>query len=551
MSKLAVAASFLLSASITQPISIGWGLMWDVRPAWSLSSTEVAKVAKNVTVLLDSKDSPGSGVIIQKQGNDYMVLTAAHVVRSRSQKYTIATSDGQRHPVSVTTIKALDGVDLAVVKFTSDRTYSIVKMGDSEAAVEGSPVYVAGYPKATSAITRSIYNFTEGKVTANASQPLADGYSIVYSNNTLPGTSGGAVLNEKGELIAIHGKGDAAETSRVDPINNQVRVKTGFNLGIATSLVNRYASNLGIGSRPTIARTTVRNTSGNADNFVLSAVSKYNQGNYSGAATDFSRAIEINPKYAAAYLGRGQILYFQGQVAPARADLEKSLAIDNSQPFAHNTLCLVYADYGELAKALASCKTAISLSPTMAIAHNNQGLVQFQLKDFSGAVASYNRAIQLDSQLDLPYNNRGYIYYLQGRNDLALADYNKALAINPRIAIAYSNRGLIHYTNRDFAAAIADFSKALNLSPNTALYYHNRGTAYGQSGKLREALADLDKAVTLNPKLALAQQNRGQVLILLGRNAEGQAALQIAAKLLKEQGDRSTYETQVVDPKKP
>jgi tetratricopeptide (TPR) repeat protein len=556
MSKHPVAAGLLLSALLAQPIALGWELMMGNKPAWSLSSSEVAKIAKGVTVLLDSPDSPGSGVIVAKQGNSYTVMTAAHVVRNRSQQYTIATSDGQRYQVSNTSIKSVNGVDLAVVKFTSSRTYSVVKMGNSESVVEGSPVYVAGYPKATSAITRSIYNFTEGKVTANASQPLADGYSIVYSNNTLPGTSGGAVLNENGELIAIHGKGDTAESSKADPINSQIRIKTGFNLGIATSLINQYAGTLGLGGNASIANQTTkpniaRSSGGNADNFVLSAVAKYSRGDASGAISDFSRAIEINPRYAAAYLGRGQIRYITGQLAPAREDLEKSLTFDAKQPLAYSNLCLVYGDYGELQKALASCKEAIRLSPNMAIAHNNLGLIQFQLKDTANSLASYNRALQLDPELAMSFNNRGYIYYLQGRNDLALADYNKALAIDPKISIAYSNRGLIYYTNGDFPTAIADFTKALSLAPNTALYLHNRGTAYAQSGKLQEALADLDKAVTINPKLALAQQNRGQVLIMLGRKAEGEAALALAAKLLKEQGDRATYETQIIDPKKP
>jgi tetratricopeptide (TPR) repeat protein len=560
MSKQPVAAGLLLSALLAQPIALGWELMAGNRPAWSLSSSEVAKIAKGVTVLLDSPNSPGSGVIVAKQGDSYTVMTAAHVVRNRNQKYTIATNDGQRYQISNTSIKSVNGVDLAVVKFTSSRTYNIVKMGNSESVVEGSPVYVAGYPKATSAITRSIYNFTEGKVTANASQPLADGYSIVYSNHTLPGTSGGAVLNENGELIAIHGKGDTAESSKTDPINSQIRIKTGFNLGIATSLINQYAGTLGLGGnsptanqtiKPGVSRTIARSSGGNADNFVLSAVAKYSRGDASGAIADFSRAIEINPRYAAAYLGRGQIRYITGQLAPARTDLEKSLAFDTKQPLAYSNLCLVYGDYGELQKALASCKEAIRLSPNMAIAYNNLGLIQFQLKETANSLASYNKALQLDPELAMSFNNRGYIYYLQGRNDLALVDYNKALAIDPKIAIAYSNRGLVYYSNSNYSTAIADFTKALNLSPNTALYLHNRGTAYALSGKLPEALVDLDKAVTINPKLALAQQNRGQVLIMLGRKAEGEAALVLAAKLLKEQGDRATYETQIIAPKKP
>ena len=77
----------------------------------------------------------------------------------------------------------------------------------------------AGFPLATTAITASIYNFTEGKVTANANRPLAGGYSLVYSNNTLPGMSGGPVFNDAGETIAIHGKGDVQQTNRASELS--------------------------------------------------------------------------------------------------------------------------------------------------------------------------------------------------------------------------------------------------------------------------------------------------------------------------------------------
>jgi Trypsin-like peptidase domain len=107
------------------------------------------------------------------------------------------------------------------------------KIGNSDEASEGSTAYVAGFPQATPAISNSIYLFTEGKIAANASQPLQDGYALVYSNNTLPGMSGGPVLNENGELIGIHGKGDLfIGESQASSINPEILVKTGFNLGI-------------------------------------------------------------------------------------------------------------------------------------------------------------------------------------------------------------------------------------------------------------------------------------------------------------------------------
>ena len=194
----------------------------------ALPSTEISKIAKSITVQV-SHQSPGSGVLIKKEGETYTVLTAAHVV-SQANKYEIVTADGQRYNGS--TIKTLPDVDLALVQFKSNKNYTTAKVGNSDQTTEGNRVYVAGFPVAKAAISRSIYLFTEGIVNANATEPLRDGYALAYSNNTLPGMSGGAVINENGELVGIHGRGDTAENFQTNSINPGIVVKTGFNLGI-------------------------------------------------------------------------------------------------------------------------------------------------------------------------------------------------------------------------------------------------------------------------------------------------------------------------------
>lgn len=198
---------------------------------FAISADEVAKIAKSITVLIDSKN-PGSGIIIKRNGNTYTVLTARHVFKDPQAKYEIVTPDNQRYSLNYSSVKKLPNIDLAVVEFTSTQTYSVAKIGNSDLATEGKAAYVAGFPKTSAAINASIYNFTDGRITANASRPLEDGYALVYSNNTLPGMSGGPVLNENGEVVGIHGRADtrAAESSS---INQDILIaKTGFNLGI-------------------------------------------------------------------------------------------------------------------------------------------------------------------------------------------------------------------------------------------------------------------------------------------------------------------------------
>ncbi len=183
--------------------------------AVALSPVELSNRAVEITVLIEVPGTSGSGIIIGREGNVYSVLTAKHVVKSVNpgEEADIVTHDGERYFLDSNNIKKEPEVDLAVVSFVSEKDYPVASLGNATEAVHGTKVYVAGFPVPTAAITRSTYTFTPGSVTANASiDPFDDGYSLVYSNSTLPGMSGGPVINELGEVIGVHGRGDTEET---------------------------------------------------------------------------------------------------------------------------------------------------------------------------------------------------------------------------------------------------------------------------------------------------------------------------------------------------
>ncbi|MEO0376131.1 MAG: serine protease, partial [Cyanobacteria bacterium P01_A01_bin.17] len=260
---------FLLSA-LTVPVVV----LSTPQIASALSATEVNQIAKDITVRVDSQ-TPGSGVLIKREGNTYTLLTAAHVVAT-ADDYEVVTQEGRRYPAVASQIKKLPGVDLAILQFVSDRNYPIAKLGDSQQMPEGSTSYVAGFPARTQAITDTIYNFTTGKITANANRALTDGYALVYSNSTLPGMSGGPVLDADGKLLGIHGRADTTDRVQNQSINPDIYIKTGFNLGIPIntflSLVPKTGVNLGFRTPAAVAKAT------GVDDIYLQALDQYERG---------------------------------------------------------------------------------------------------------------------------------------------------------------------------------------------------------------------------------------------------------------------------------
>ncbi len=460
------------------------------------SPTEVNQIAQAITVRVDE----GSGIVIKKDGEVYTVLTAAHVTFGEFSDtaivQTVTTSDERQHQIISGSVKKLaTDIDLSIVQFRSPYQYQIAEFGDSNRLEGGTEVYVAGFPVPTPVITERIFVFRRGLVSANSNKVFKGGYGLLYDNATLPGMSGGPVLNQQGQLVAMHGKGDQDD-----------RGKTGFNAGIPISRFVDLARKTGISLAGSLVPTT-RSPIPKADDFLIAATEKWGRKDFQGALIDVNKAISLNPNLASAYSRRGSIKF----------------ALKN------------------IPEALADYNRAISLNPQFALAYNNRGLLKVDnLNDVPGALADYNRAISLNPQFAFAYNNRGLLKEDKlNEPQAALADYNKAISLNLQYASAYYNRGILKDEKlNDVSGALADHNKAIALKPQLTEAYNSRGILKVKLSDLQGALADYNTAISLNPQYALAYHNRG---ILKAKNLTDSlgaiADLRQAARLHRQQGN--------------
>jgi tetratricopeptide (TPR) repeat protein len=507
----------------------------------ALSSGEVARIAKAVTVLIKSSDS-GSGVIVKRQGKTYTVLTAGHVV-STQDEYKIITPDGKEYFLDYSKVKKLAGVDLALAEFNSDQTYSVAVIGDSTRALEGTSCYVAGFPGKSKAITESIYSFTEGKITANANRPLADGYALVYSNQTFPGMSGGSVLNEKGELIGIHGRADTVDHPQNDRINPDIYIKSGMNLAIPINTFLRLAPQVGKNLSLRAPAPTSKQLS--ADDFYLQGTKKFENHDYQGAINDYSQAIILKSQYAYAYFGRATAFHRLGKYDMAIADYERSIRFkpDFASPYLNRGIVYIQRKQSIDGEKLAlnDFNRAVELNSKDALAYSLRGYLRIKLGDKKGGLEDLDQALRLNPKDYRIYGNRGTARSRLGDKQGAIADYNQVIALHPKDELAYYGRGKIRSELGDKKGAISDYDQAIRINPNDIDSYYARGLVRSELGDKKGAISDYGQAIRINPNDANTYYARGLVRNSLGDKEGAIQDLTQAATLAQQQNDQTFY----------
>lgn len=159
--------------------------------------------AYSITVKVKAGRNGGSGILVQRRGQVYTVLTNRHVVRVGAP-YVIQTPDGRSYPASLSKKVDFRDTDLALLQFRAERSYTIATLDRTNRLVTNDPVVSAGFPLEASSIRARGFLVTVGKVSLLPAQAFVGGYQIGYTNLIQQGMSGGPVLNLRGEVVGIN-----------------------------------------------------------------------------------------------------------------------------------------------------------------------------------------------------------------------------------------------------------------------------------------------------------------------------------------------------------
>ena len=180
------------------------------------------------------------------------------------------------------------------------------------------------------------------------------------------------------------------------------------------------------------------------------------------AISAFTRAIEISPKYAEAYVKRGLAHYRLGEYLKAIDDYTRTLSLNRYAADAYYSRGDAHRALGDYQRALADYTASLEkrwagfVTWKRAETYLEMGDTQRALEDYGAVIERKPGAAA--------YYYRGVAYAQLGEDQLALADLGKSIEIEPAFAEAYLRRGEIYLRLNQPDAAESDYHKVIQFS---------------------------------------------------------------------------------------
>jgi tetratricopeptide (TPR) repeat protein len=257
-----------------------------------------------------------------------------------------------------------------------------------------------------------------------------------------------------------------------------------------------------------------------ADLYLRRAYTYANMGDKNRSIIDFQNAeSRMNPQSSNEYAGRGEIRYSElKKYIEAASDYTKAIELDPGNNELYTSRAKIYVELKKDSLAIADYTQAIYLNADAARSNYfERGIIYHRLNDYSKAIADYNLAAPnqcVDGYSVMVCEQRGLAKIELGDNKGALFDFDQILDAGYSSSEYYYARGVARQNVGNKEGAEQDYQKALNNADNNISYdkygsYLYRGLAYFGLGRMQSAIANFTQATKLEPNRPEAYHHRG------------------------------------------
>ncbi len=241
----------------------------------------------------------------------------------------------------------------------------------------------------------------------------------------------------------------------------------------------------------------------------------FGMGKIEGAAEEYRRAIELDPRALSGYSGLAKSEERLGRAAAAEATLKRAVAERPEDWEAERALGVFYFRQGRHEDALTHFRRVVALAPDSAHGYSNLGANCVRMGLIDEALAAFKRSLELKPNYKA-YSNYATLLRTQRRFEEAAGNYEKALALDGldyRIWAGLSDAcrqipGGNERADSACARAIVLLEKELLAQPDDPARLVALSQLYAHRGRAEEARRSVERALSLAPE-------QGDVLLLL------------------------------------
>ncbi|MCA9194386.1 MAG: tetratricopeptide repeat protein [Planctomycetales bacterium] len=392
-------------------------------------------------------------------------------------------------------------------------------LGDRLHALGGIPRGSQGFWIYTSGETRAVYD-----------RELANQHTartVEADMQTNQGNSGGPVVNDDGELVAV--------------VEGHMTDARSVSLYIDVSEVRAFLAE----AMPLVNATSV-------ESLIKRGEYHFEAGRINQALADFTAVLRIDPKNANALAYRGLIFLERGDDETAKLAFETAISIDPTLSLAHSGLARIASSRGDFASAIEQITQAlanVTNGSELAELYNERGIAHRDQGDLMAALADLDRAIASDPSNPWPHFNRGDVltqldrdaealqafksatdidqyqpdfFWLMSRPARKLGNLEGALALlEVAIGMDASNpfyfvdRAGVRFEAEDFPAGVADLQHAVELGEGDPVLHNDIGVLAFQIGNFPLAQYQFNQCVALVSQDSVYWQNLGDTELKL------------------------------------
>src|SRR3989344_2152680 len=257
---------------------------------------------------------------------------------------------------------------------------------------------------------------------------------------------------------------------------------------------------------------------GNENPNILSSVGYAYEtaGEYEKALEYYTRATEINPKFAEIWFHKGHALEFLGRAEEAQSAYDKAYEINPMYPLLLLRRGSIFMASGNFEAAIAEFERLLQTNATNEIkakALASLSRIKKSQLDIPGALELSKQAIELSPNDSRTVGIHGYNLAISGQRSEGIEHLKKAIELNPRISWNYDVIGEIYRANKQYSEAIQFQKGAISKAENDntildmkdrleakGFYTYNLAKTYAMSGLSVDIVPLLADAVSLSPK---------------------------------------------------